>query len=61
MTPAIPLSEASANRILQLLDFAMRVADVSGNTAVKLAAIEAMAELMTEGRKMPKVTPDARS
>ena len=59
MTPVIPLSEASANRILQLLDFAMRVADVTGNTVVKMAAVEAMAELMAEGRKMPKVMPDA--
>jgi hypothetical protein len=55
MTPVIPLSEASANRVLQVLDFAMRVADVTGNTAMKMAAIEAIAELLAEGRKMPKV------
>jgi hypothetical protein len=55
MMPVIPLSEAAANRLLQLLDFAMRVADVTGNTGVKMAAIEAIAELLAEGRKMPKV------
>lgn len=55
MNPVIPLSEASANRVLQLLDFAMRVADVTGNTAVKMAAVEAIAELLAEGRKTPKV------
>lgn len=55
MTPVIPLSEASANRILQLLDFAMRVSEAVGNTAVKMAAVEAIAELLAEGRKMPKV------
>ncbi len=59
MTPGIVLSEASANRLVQLAEFALKVADAAGNPAIKVAAIEAIAELLAEGRKMPKVSPDA--
>jgi hypothetical protein len=56
MTPGVVLSVDSINRILQLAEFALKVADVTGNASVKIAAIEAIAELLAESRKMPQVS-----
>lgn len=59
MTPGIVLSEASVNRVLQVAEFALKLADAAGNAQIKVAAIEVIAELLAEARKMPKVTLNA--
>jgi hypothetical protein len=59
MTPGVVLTVDSINRIIQLAEFALKVADAAGNASVKVAAIEAIAELLAESRKMPKVSDNA--
>ena len=50
----IEISTESANRLLALADFALNVANVTGNATVKMQAIEALAELFEAGRKAAK-------
>ena len=46
----LTLSLESANRLLSLADFALAVANVTNNAAVKAQAIEAIAELFALAR-----------
>jgi hypothetical protein len=54
----VTLSVESANRLLALADFALTVANSSGNNAVKAQAIEAMAELLAKGRESAQPKTD---
>lgn len=50
----IQLSQDSANRLLSLADFALAVANVTGNSAIKLQAVQAIAELFEKAEETRK-------